>query len=334
MKTSKRFFCAAVATAIALSASGTVIAAPTTLKLGWVPAIGYACALSVAENLKNDQFKIELLSFKSGNDILLALTTGQLDMGMTGYAVVANALTKADVPAKFVAGATSATTSVIVTAKSGIAAWKDLKGRTVGSVRGSAEHTAMENALANAGLSLGKDVKFVNFQSSTDAMVALRNADIDAMVSYEPAIAMAVDAGYAVRAPEMTKTLFSSTYAISNGFMASDKLIKSHEDWLVTILKAYVNDCKALKKNPDQAIDMYLRYQTGKRSVLIDGYKSIVDGLVWDIPLNQVKVVPRYLPAVDPARVPELSERLSRLVDYGPLSKATGESPAALGKTE
>ncbi|NPC58327.1 ABC transporter substrate-binding protein [Caenimonas soli] len=316
-----------------LMASTLAVAQTKTVRIGWIPAVGLICPLSAVENTKSPNFKTELLSFRNSNEVLLALNTGQLDMGLLGYSVAATALTKGDVAGKFVAGATSGTTSMVVAAKTGITSWKELKGKTVGGVRGSSEYTAMENAISASGLKLGSDPKFVNFQSSTDIMVALRNGDIDAAASFEPAIAIAVAAGFVKRAPEMTRTLFSSTYSISVGWMASNDLLRTQEgqDAVVSVLKTYVSDCQRLKNNPGQAIDLYTKYQTGNREVLQDAFKSISHGLVWDIPMKEVQVIPKYVPGVEPQQVPELTKKLTALVDYGPLQKATGQSAEQLG---
>ncbi|MES2784350.1 MAG: transporter substrate-binding domain-containing protein [Pseudomonadota bacterium] len=327
----------------ALAVIGTMLIAATqataqtkTIRIGWIPAVGLICPLSAIENTKSSEFKTELLSFKNSNEVLLAVNTGQLDMGIIGYSVAATALTKGDVAGKFVAGATSGTTSMVVGSKTGITNWKDLKGKTVGGVRGSSEYTAMENAIAAAGLKLGTDPKFVNFQSSTDIMIALRNGDIDAAASFEPAIAIAVAAGYVKRVPEMTRTLFSSTYGMSVGWMATNDLLKTKQgqDAVVAVLKTYVNDCKRLKANPSQAIDLYTKFQTGNRDVLTDAFNSIAHGMVWEMPMKEVRVIPKFVPGVDAQQVPELTRKFVSLFDYGPLSAATGQASELLGNTK
>jgi NitT/TauT family transport system substrate-binding protein len=315
--------------ALALT-STSAMADSKPMRIGWIPAVGEVCMLPAIEKLGPD---VQLLNFKNSNDVLLAINTGQLDLGIVGYSVVTTALAHGPVQGKFVSGVTDGTTEVVVGTKSGINNWADMRGKNIGAIRGSSEYTSLESSLAAAGLKIGRDVNFVNFQSPTDIIVALRNGNIDAAVTSEPAIAVGVKAGFAKRMPDMTKKLFETTYGISVGLFASNDLLKStaQRATLVKYLQVFTSGCDDLKRDPAKAVDAYLKVQTGNRDVLIDAFNAIAPGLTYKMPMDQIRVVPKYVQGVQPGQIPDLTNRFAAMVDYSSLEQATGQTAAQLG---
>lgn len=141
-------------------------------------------------------YQVQWVEFASGQPLLDALATGAIDLGTSGdtalqYAyqagrplVVVMAERAEDVP-----GASG----ILVPPGSAILSAHDLKGRIIGTTRGSAGHFLTLRALAAAGLR-AKDVCFA-FLTPADAKAAFQSGSIDAWATWPPYIGTALTDG-------------------------------------------------------------------------------------------------------------------------------------------
>ena len=302
------------------------------IKVGWVPTLAWIGWLGTVDTLKSPDFKLELLDFKSSSDTLVSMTNGSIEFGAVGYNVLADSLTQGNVPVQYIAGASSKSAIFLARKGAGIQSWADLRGKKVGAVRGSAEYVHLRGALeAHGGLSLEKDTNFTSFNNGTDAILALQRGDIDATVSYEPVASEAVTNGFAENVSAMQANMFSETFEVSSGILASDAFLKAHPDWTKTILKHYEKTTEELKNDPEMALEIYLKHATGDPKTLKAALKNVT--LVYKLDESQIRRVAEVLSKAGQLKG-DVTEELIDHLNYDYLSEATGKTPAELGKSE
>lgn len=303
---------------------------PTVVKVGWIPSVNFIAWISAVDELKKSgDVKVELVEFKSSSDALVALNQGAVDMTTTGYSVLADGLARADMPLSYIAGISTSGAFVLARKDTGIASYDDLRGKRLGGVRGSAEYIHMNGATARQGIKLGKDANFVNFQTGTDVMLALRNGDIDATVSYEPLVSDAILNGGAELVPAVQEQLYSASFKVSSGLLARDAFLKENPEAATEILKVYAEQVDHLAQQPQDAKDVYLKYSPGDEKVIEAAIDRVT--VVYEINASEMHQVGKTLKASG-QQEQDLGDALADHVDLSFLAKATGKSAGELGE--
>jgi len=321
-----------LATVLMLGGHGAA-AQPKTIKVGWVKAFTWTPWAASLEAVPG--VKVELISFGSSNEELLALASGSIDMASVGYNNVAALLAAGSVKAKFVAGI-SAYGSVFLARKgANIHGWADLKGKRIASVRGSTQYVNLVTALSQHGLDVNnpKEVVFTSIQNFNDLNIALQRGDVDAIVTFPPLSQQAMQGGYAERVPAIQKTLYDGSFFVASGVLASDRIIKEDPDTVQAIINSFVAQ-----------VDKY----TQDNQAWIRKFQSLT-GIVVDSALFQQSFDERDIAAytqLDEAQIRKVATTLFELkvipvntteallarLDYRFLAKATGKTPQQLGK--
>lgn len=299
------------------------------VSVGWVPTVAWIGWLATADAMEHEEFELEMLDFKSSSDTMVSLTNGSIDIGAVGYNVLADGLVQADLPLQYIAGASTNSAVLLVKPDSGIESWDDLKGRKVGNVRGSAEYIHMSGALEGAGLDVEKDTEYVNFQSGSEVLLALQRGDIEATVSFEPLASQAELGDFGARVPAMQETLFSNSFEVSSGILASNTFLKKHPEWAEAILKEYENQMTTLADDPGRALEVYMTYASGDEKVIEAALKNVV--LDYNLDEQQIRAVAKTLKETGQLDE-DTSDKLMEHVNYDHLSAATGKTPAELGQ--
>jgi len=140
---------------------------------------GVEATLRVSGLLDRVPYAFEFVQFPAAAPLLEALNAGAVDVAWAGDAPVTFALANG-VPAKIVSAhrSSGAGTALLVKQESPIRSVVDLKGRTIGTGRGSIGHALVVSGLKRAGLT-GNDVKFA-FLQPAEAKFALERGDVDA----------------------------------------------------------------------------------------------------------------------------------------------------------
>lgn len=302
----------------------------TVVKVGWIPSVNFIAWISAVDELqKSGEVKVELVEFKSSSDALVALNQGAVDMSTTGFSVLADGLAQTDMSLSYISGISTSGAFFLARKGSGIKDWADLRGKRLGGVRGSAEYIHMNGSMGREGIQLGKDAEFVNFQSGTDVLLALRNGDIDATVSYEPLVSETILSGDADIVPAIQEKLYSASFKVSSGLLARDAFLKENPKATTAILKEYVGQVKRLQESPQDAKAVYLKYSPGKEEVIEAAIERVtVTYLLNDSEMGQVGATLKESGQQSKDLGPALVEHLDRSF----LAEATGESPADLGE--
>lgn len=139
---------------------------------------GVEAMLKVAGLLDNLPYTFEFSQFPAAAPLLEALNAGAVDVAWAGDAPVTFALANG-VPAKIVSAHRSngAGTALLVKPDSPITTAADLKGKTIGTGRGSIGHALVIAGLKRAGLAPDQ-VKFA-FLQPPEAKLALEAGDVD-----------------------------------------------------------------------------------------------------------------------------------------------------------
>ena len=320
------------ATVLAGSA-GIAHAASPSVRVGWVSALSWTPWKAAVDSMKD--VKVEVVPFGSSNEELVALASGSIDMAPVGYNNVAALLAAGDVPARFVAGISANGSAFLARKGSGIKDWSDLKGKKIGSVRGSTQYVNLVTSLAQHNLDVNnpKDVDFVSIQNFTDLNLALQRGDVDAIVTFPPLSEQAIQAGYAQRVPAIQKTLYDGSFFVASGILASDRIIKNDPGIVQKIIDAYV-----------EKIDSYAK----DHAAWIKEFKALSASTIDDALFQQAFDAKEFLPYLnlDQKQIEQVATTLYNLkviptnttaalvkhLDYTFLAKATGKTPEELGK--
>ncbi|WP_316682046.1 ABC transporter substrate-binding protein [Ralstonia flaminis] len=184
--------------------SALMLAAAPALSLAQVRPVlkagdqkgGLRALLEAADALKGVPYDIQWTEFPAAAPLAEALNAGAVDLGPIGDAPAIFALA-AGTRIKLIGANRSDPygTAVLVRPDSPLKAAADLKGKSIGTNRGSIGHLVALKALESAGLG-AQDANF-RFLPPADAKLALVNGSIDAWSTWEPYTAMAETAGHA-----------------------------------------------------------------------------------------------------------------------------------------
>jgi len=176
------------AVTVALVCTATLATAGVTLRVGDQKG-GNQSLLSASGELAGLPYQIEWSEFAAAAPLLEALNAGAIDVGYVGNAPFLFAYATG-VPARVINAVhqNADGLAIVVPAKSPIQKVGDLKGRRIGTGRGSIGHYLVLATLAKAGLR-AEDINLV-FLGPIDARAALTSGAIDAWATWDPYTSM------------------------------------------------------------------------------------------------------------------------------------------------
>lgn len=185
------------------ASAGAMLAAVPALRAQTRPLLkagdqkgGLRALLEAADALKGLSYDIQWTEFPAAAPLAEALNAGAVDSGPIGDAPAIFALA-AGTRIKLIGANRSDPygTAVLVRPDSPLKTAADLKGKRIGTNRGSIGHFVALKALSSAGLR-PEDVD-IRFLPPADAKLALTNGSVDAWATWEPYTAMAETSGHA-----------------------------------------------------------------------------------------------------------------------------------------
>jgi sulfonate transport system substrate-binding protein len=172
--------------------------------------------MEAAGVLDGTSYKIDWREFPNAAPVLEALNSNHLDAGLLGDAPLTFAAA-AGVKAKAIFASRYQGNGLIVGKDSPVSSVSGLKGKKIGTVKGSSGHALALSALKESGLT-ESDVTFV-FTTPAEATLALSNGAVDAVASWEPYISFAVEQSQARIIAD------GKDYASLNYLVATDQAI-------------------------------------------------------------------------------------------------------------
>ncbi|MCW5719709.1 MAG: ABC transporter substrate-binding protein [Devosia sp.] len=317
-------------TALALASFGPTLAEESTVRVAQVPALTWAAWMGLPDQATSGgkDIKFEMSGFRSSGDVLLAVQTGQIDIGPTAFNVLASAYATTNaLPLRMVAGLGDGTTAVVLKPGSDVKTFEDLRNKRVGLVRGSNEYFKFQIALASAGLDLHKDMELTTLSGPPDQILALQRGDLDAIVTYAPFSTMAVNVG-GILADEINEVLVREA-GVPSVIIANADFLARDPEGAQAAIDAYVANWRAYEADPELWVDTYLKTASGDRDLMIEAVKDMP--IQWEMKDRAMVRVAGNLAAfkVIPA---DTGEALTELIEYSFLEKATGLSAEELGK--
>jgi NitT/TauT family transport system substrate-binding protein len=179
---------AQVAAALTIPSSlGAAIAAETArkLKVGSIQIVNFAAIYRFRTTAKDFGIDVELVNFPSGTERLNALAAGYIDAAPTGSSQPIILRSKG-VPIRIVADVVRKGKGLMV--GSNIQTFNDLRGKDIGTVRGSTTDIWLRQKLIDEGLSPDRDVNLVNMDYLQMATAVLAGR-VPAASGAEPQIA-------------------------------------------------------------------------------------------------------------------------------------------------
>lgn len=311
-------------------ASGTSSNGPVTVRVGYLKVIQWTHLADIARHVDPAKVKIEMKEFKTSNEVLVALTSGSIDIGDIGYNHLAAALERGQSNLEFIAGLSSKGSALVQRKAAGIQSWNDLRGKKVGGSRGSTQYTQLVTGLKAHGMDVNKDVQFINLTSSTDMNLALRNGDVDAIMQWEPGASTAFVEGFGEAVPGVEGPLYDETFKVSSGVAARKGFIKDNPAAVQAVIDGYYKSYQKITTDHAYWIDTFAKLVQTPKDVLEQASKNAQP----DFGMDQADISRMMKALADSGTTKkDMFEELKSELNYTFITKASGKSAQELGES-
>jgi ABC-type nitrate/sulfonate/bicarbonate transport system substrate-binding protein len=271
-------------------------AASPTVKVGYPQLSGGSMPLWVISDNKLDQrygIDVKTIYIAGGATLTHSLVAGDIDIALTGGAVVGAVLSGADLTW---VGIGLSTYGFTVYAKPEIKDINDLRGKVFGVItRGaSSDHAAI--ALFNRyNMKAGQDVKFLYFARQGDLLAALDKGIVVAGVFSSPTTVMAKRLGY-----KQLVNIASFKLPYPHNAIATRKtLVRQNPELIKSFLKAYLAAIKIIHEEPEVAKRALSRFLGSKDAEMIDDSYTSLAPLFLKVPYMPEEAVRTVLSLSD-----------------------------------
>jgi len=347
-----------------LMTTGAVLAAPMIsrsasaqlkpFKLAWIRQFAPgALATKAVEFAKADGLSIEMIAFTRGLDGMVALQKGDAIAAncLVGYSQLCLALAQG-IDLTAISGGASGLNALLISPKNlpkehideknkayiGPEPWKLLKGKTVGTARGSQMEFLLRSYMKKHGLDFEKDIKFVDLKANADQVLALQQGTIDVSATIEPSATQARMAGHAVL---LSYPYVAGDYArLNSGIFARTDALKQYAAELQILVNAQVKAIKFYQADRATWVSDTAKvtlFDAPTMTHLINPQQLGLEPKYWanvdfdyKLPTDQLKLYAKNL-YESGFVTKDVSEQLPAHLDHSMLAKATGLSKAELG---
>ena len=238
-------FAAVIAAVSSSPASAEMLKARLAQNLS--PISGVTIVAQSKGYFKKHGLEIAVSNFTSGKQCLNTVVGGGADIATTAESPT-TAAAMAKQPIAFLARMEYSDDETVVSVKSGIKTWADLKGKKIAYTAGTGSEIYTMTLLKKAGLT-PKDVTLINLRPQ-DMLPALAAGSIDAMDTWEPHISNALKVlGDKAKSLD-TKGVYSETFNI----VVMKPYLKKHEKLMEKFLAAMIDAETWMKAHPNEAI--------------------------------------------------------------------------------
>lgn len=202
----------------------------------------------------------------SNTEIVEAARRGDLQMGAipvsSAIAAIANG-----VPIVIVAMTGRGSDGLLVRADSGIDSLAGLRGKRIGTVRGSILDVLLRKSLQGAGLDPERDVVLLYFSQLGDMIAALKTGQIDATSNTEPFMTQAERDGWAHILQYYTREWPDHPCCV---VFARRDLASQHPDLLQKVLRAHVQAVDYANQHPQETARAIAAVMAGTDPAVIE----------------------------------------------------------------
>jgi NitT/TauT family transport system substrate-binding protein len=311
---------AAVALPFAVQAQGKPEKTKVSIAVGGKSGF-YYLPLTIAERLgyfKDEGLDVEISDFEGGSKALQAVVGGSADVVSGAWENTIDQQPKGLNMQGFVLMGRYPAISVGI-AKAKAANYKspkDLKGMKIGvSAPGSSTNRMVWHLLAKDGLK-PEDVAIIGVGSSSGAIAAMTNGQLDGMSNVDPVMTMLETSGAVVliadtRTAKGTEAVFGSADMPAASLYAPISFVQKNPNTVQALTNAIVRALLWLQKaTPDQVVaTVPPEYLLGNKTIYLDSYNKVKaayspDGLFNDAGAqNTLKYLAAFNSALKPADI-------------------------------
>ncbi len=281
----------------------------------------YYLPLTIAERLgyfKDEGLNVEISDFEGGSKALQAVVGGSADVVSGAWENTIDQQPKGLNMQGFVLmGRYPAISVGVVKAKAGAyKSPKDLKGMKIGvSAPGSSTNRMVWHLRAKDGLK-PEDVSIIGVGSSSGAIAAISNGQLDAMSNVDPVMTMLESSGIVTivadtRTAKGTEAVFGSPDMPAASLYAPISFVQKNPNTVQALANAMVRALLWLQKaTPDQVVaTVPPEYLLGNKDIYLASYNKVKaafspDGLFNEAGAqNTLAYLARFNPALKPAEV-------------------------------
>lgn len=249
-------------------------AAQLTVKIGYPQPSGAQLPLWVIAEANTDKrygVNVQVIYISGGARLTQTIVAGDVDMGMTGGAVVNGILSGAELV--YVAIGVP-TYGFSVYARPEVKDISELRGKVLGVMtRGASSDHAATALLKRHGLRPGQDVKFLYLGGVREVLAALEHGMVPAGVISSPTTLVARRLGY----KELVNIGSLKLPYIHNGIVTRRAIVRQNPDLVRGFLKAYVTAIKIAREEPEVAKRALARFLATKDAAIIEeAYQAFV----------------------------------------------------------
>jgi NitT/TauT family transport system substrate-binding protein len=299
-----------------------------TVRAGWVPTVHSTHWATTQQFIKDKNVKIQLMPFKTNNEMFVAMQSGSLDMMTMGYNNTVTALARGAVNYKYVAGVSVGGSRLLVRNGVKVDSWSDLRGKRIGSSRGSTQYQQLVLAMTAHGLNIDKDVAFTNISGAPDMVLALSRGDVDAVSIWEPSASEAVQKGFAHEVPAISGSFYDDSFRLNSGLVARDDFVTQHSTAVQAVIDGYYSAWQKVTGDQKWWLSEFSKLTTSTPAALDLAVQNVQPVVKLD--RQQITQVTKRLADAKLVDKDETAE-MGKLLDYQFLEKASSKSAKDLG---
>lgn len=141
-----------------------------------------------------------------------------------------------------------------IIARKGISGVSDLRGKKIGVEKDTLREILLARALTDAKLKLG-DINEIDMPAD-EGIAALRRGEVDAVISYEPELSLAVADG----AGKIIYTSADAPKLIVDLMAVNKTTIDSRPEVISALVRSYFQSLDYIRKNPKQSAEIGAKY--------------------------------------------------------------------------
>lgn len=250
----------------------SLCAATLTVKVGYPQPSGAQIPLWVIPEAGTDRrygVNVQVIYISGGARLTQTVVAGDIDMALTGGAVVNGILSGAELV--YVAIGVP-TYGFSVYARPEIKEVADLRGKVLGVMtKGASSDHAATALLKHHGMRAGQEVKFLYLGGVREVLAALDRGVIPAGVLSSPTTLVARRLGH----KELVNIGTLKLPYVHNGIVTRRSLVRQNPDLVKGFLKAYVAALKITQEEPEVAKRALARFlATSDTGILDEAYQS------------------------------------------------------------
>lgn len=238
-------------------------------KIGYLPSAGHILYFIAQEKgyFAEEGLNAELALFNNSGEGISAVASGKLDVGAFGSSAPLVYMSKGS-PITIFGGQMSQGHALVAKAERAaeFSDLKNLKGKTVATIRLATGDIVFREAAIQQGLKIGEDVKFTEMESGSAAMEAVKNGAADLAVVWTPLRKMAEQQGLQIvkYSPEVSG--FENHPCCRQ--IANTQGIKKHPENYEAFLRAMIKAYRFYKTEQQESIDILAKYVNIDKEIL------------------------------------------------------------------